>query len=81
MDPERLSPQDLSFLEGLREGVDYGLIPLTQGQVAVVDMCDWWELVVENWCALWHVHTQSFYVVRGKRKSDGGWERNSCIAG
>jgi hypothetical protein len=45
--------------------VNYREIPLTQGQVAIIDEDDY-ELVSQfTWHALWAKSTQSFYAVRG----------------
>ena len=71
-DPERLKPQDLSFLDGLVEGRDYATIPLTQEQRAIVDVDDWWVLVEKNWFAKWNLHALSFYASRKARKEGGG---------
>jgi hypothetical protein len=40
------------------------LIPLTQGQNAIVDAEDFEWLDQWNWCAAWMPHTRSFYAVR-----------------
>jgi hypothetical protein len=44
-------------------------IPLTQGQVALVDDEDFEELNQFKWCAYWAPHARTFYAVRrdGKR--------------
>lgn len=42
----------------------YRLIPLTQGQNAIVDTADYEWLNQWNWHALWFKHTKSFYAVR-----------------
>lgn len=41
-------------------------IPLTQGQVALVDDDDYERLNKHKWCALWKPSTKSFYAVRSK---------------
>ena len=46
----------------------YRLIPLTQGQNAIVDATDFDWLSQWNWCASWCQFTQSFYAVRDKVK-------------
>ena len=43
----------------------YRLIPLTQGQNAIVDAADFEWASRFNWCALWSPRTKSFYAVRG----------------
>jgi len=46
-------------------------IPLTQGQVALIDDEDY-ELVSQyKWCARWNHNTKSYYAVTNIRKSDG----------
>jgi hypothetical protein len=42
----------------------YRLIPLTQGQNAIVNTSDYKWLNQWNWCAQWSPHTKSFYAVR-----------------
>jgi AP2 domain len=42
----------------------YRLIPLTQGQFALVDESDYEWLNQWRWCAWWNEHTNSFYAVR-----------------
>jgi hypothetical protein len=49
----------------------YRLIRLTQGCTALVDADDFPELSRHTWCAQWNKGTQSFYVIRNIRKSDG----------
>jgi|TARA_Y100000034_G_C6768225_1_gene342575 hypothetical protein len=46
-------------------------IKLTQGQYALVDDEDFDELNKYKWCAFWNKPTQSYYVVRKSRKSEG----------
>ena len=48
-------------------------IPLTQGQVALVDDADFKELSKHKWCAVWNPHICSFYAVRGIRLPSGKW--------
>jgi hypothetical protein len=43
---------------------DSRLIPLTQGQFAIVDAADYEWLNQWKWCALWNKRTQSFYATR-----------------
>jgi len=45
------------------------LIPLTQGQNAIVDSADYEWLMQWNWYAKWSVYTQSFYAKNRKRKN------------
>lgn len=56
----------------LPQSESYREIPLTQGQVALVDGADFENLVRWRWKALWNNHTQSYYavstqIVDGKR--------------
>ncbi len=44
----------------------YRLIPLTQGQNAIVDDTDFVWLSQWNWCAHWSPETNSFYAMRGE---------------
>ena len=46
-------------------------IPLTQGQVALVDDEDYEDLNQFKWYAHWHRHTKSFYAARGVRLTNG----------
>jgi hypothetical protein len=46
-------------------------IPLTQGQVALVDDADYSALSAYKWHAWWSKKTQSFYAVRNTRKPNG----------
>lgn len=39
-------------------------IPLTQGQVALVDEGDFDSLNRFNWCAVWNSRSKTFYAVR-----------------
>lgn len=45
----------------------YRLIPLTQGQSALVDTTDYEFLMQWNWSALWEPDSQTFYAIRGAR--------------
>ncbi len=47
-------------------------IPLTQGQVALVDERDFYRLRKHKWCAQWDAKIQSFYAVRSTDHPDGG---------
>jgi hypothetical protein len=42
----------------------YREIPLTQGQVAIVDSCNFDRISAHSWHALWNEHTKSYYAVR-----------------
>jgi len=55
-----------SVVQPLNES--YRLIPLTQGQNAIVDADDFEWLSQWNWCASWNDHTKSFYVKRRQGK-------------
>jgi hypothetical protein len=46
-------------------------IPLTQGQVALVDDEDFELVSAHKWYALWDPHTKSFYAVTHLRKPTG----------
>jgi hypothetical protein len=48
-------------------------IPLTQGQVAVVDDDDFLWLTKWKWCAAWYSDTKSFYAMRMERAKNGKW--------
>ena len=48
-------------------------IPLTQGQVALVDDADYEWLSRWKWCAMWCSSTDSFYAVRHIRLPNGKW--------
>src|SRR6266851_8668054 len=45
----------------------YRLIPLTQGQNAIVDTADYDWLMQWNWCAWWSKDSKSFYAERGEK--------------
>ncbi len=47
----------------------YRLIPLTQGQNAIVDVEDFEWLSQWDWYALWHPRTKSFYARRNDRST------------
>lgn len=49
----------------------YREIPLTRGQVALVDTADHEWLMQWKWHARWNRDTQSFYATRNSRKADG----------
>ena len=42
----------------------YREIPLSQGQVAIVDACNFERLSAHPWHAIWNDHTRSYYAVR-----------------
>jgi AP2 domain/HNH endonuclease len=46
-------------------------IPLTRGQVALVDDADFEEISRHKWCAGWSDSTQSFYAKRANRTTEG----------
>lgn len=48
-------------------------IPLTQGQVALVDEDDYELLSLHKWCAHFNPKTRSFYAIRGAKGKDGKW--------
>lgn len=52
-------------------------VPLTQGQMAIVDEVDFELLNQWNWCALWAPCVKSFYAVRRIRDVDGKWISHS----
>jgi hypothetical protein len=51
----------------------YQQIPLTQGQIALVDAEDYDFLMQWKWCALWNQYTQSFYAVRNSEPVGDGY--------
>ncbi len=51
----------------------YRYIPLTQGQVAIVDAEDYEELAKLNWQAHWDPHAKTFYAVRQVWSGNGKW--------
>ena len=51
---------------------DARLIPLTQGQWAIVDE-DRYEWAMQwKWCALWNLKTKSYYAVRNETIAEWG---------
>lgn len=54
-----------SVVQPLEES--YRLIPLTQGQNAIVDVGDFEWLSKFNWYAYWHENTNSFYAAKGDK--------------
>lgn len=46
-------------------------IPLTQGQVAIIDSSDHPWLIAWKWYAWWNPCTQSFYAVRARSRAGG----------
>ena len=53
------------------EDQSYRLIPLTQGQVASVDIEDYEWLMRWNWYAKWEKSSRSYYAVRNSRSGEG----------
>lgn len=49
----------------------YREIPLTQGQVALVDASDYEWLMQWKWFALWNKTSRSFYAARNPKNIDG----------
>lgn len=47
------------------------LIPLTQGQFAIVDAWRYEELSQYPWCSQWNPHTKSFYAIRQSPSVNG----------
>ena len=50
---------------------EYRMIPLTQGQWAIVDVSDYEWLSRWKWCAHWDKHMKGYYAERAERESDG----------
>lgn len=48
-------------------------MPLTQGEVALIDDEDFELVSAHKWCARWENHTKSFYALTNIRKPDGKW--------
>jgi AP2 domain len=59
----------------------YRLIPLTQGQNAIVDAADFEWLSQWNWCAHWSSRTKSFYAKRGKPQVSMQAVIMNCVLG
>ncbi len=51
---------------------EYREIPLTQGQVAIVDAADYEALAQYKWCAQWSEGTGTFYASRNAKNPAGG---------
>ena len=47
---------------------EYRIIPLTQGQVALVDAADYDWIMEWKWCAHWDSSGGRFYAVRSRRE-------------
>lgn len=58
----------------------YRLIPLTQGQNAIVDVEDFDRLSQWNWHARWNKCTKSFYAIRYERTAIGHRRRVASMA-
>ena len=50
---------------------EYRMIPLTQGQVAIVDSVDFEQINQHKWYAAWMPLARSFYAVRGITLPEG----------
>lgn len=57
----------------------YREIPLTQGQVALVDIEDYEWLNGYTWCAAWNEHTSSFYAIRSLKLTPGRNGKNYTV--
>lgn len=64
----RIIPQPPRTMEQ-PEGADYRLIPLTQGQVAIVDIEDYESLIKHTWYALYCPSSGTYYAERHAGKS------------
>lgn len=53
------------------DGIYCKLIPLTQGQFAIVDADDFNHLNQMRWCAWWNPKTESYYAVTRLTRVDG----------
>lgn len=51
----------------------YKIIPLTQNQETMVDICDYDHLMQWNWFAVWNRCTKSFYACRNNKRDDGSF--------
>jgi len=51
------------------------LIPLTQGQYALVDDEDYEDISQFKWYAVWGPHPRSFYATRNVRLANGKWRQ------
>ena len=51
--------------------IEYRFIPLSKGQVAIVDAADFDWLSQWKWCAMWSERTNSFYAVRSTPRVNG----------
>ncbi len=62
---------------------DTRLIPLTQGQFALVDAADYDWLMQWKWCAAWNPNTRSYYAKRNtprvNGKQDSIWMARSIL--
>src|SRR5579872_4366835 len=57
----------------------YRLIPLTRGQLAIVDATDHDWLMQWKWHAYWNKHSKSFYAVR-RRYEPPNWKRGFHVS-
>ncbi len=62
---KRITPVVEDALPFKIDGVYCRLIPLTQGQYAIVDAADYKWLMQWKWCAYWDKTTHSYYAARG----------------
>ena len=53
------------------EDPSYRIIPLTKGQVALVDTMDFDRISRFKWCASWSPFTKSFYAIRKSPRPNG----------
>jgi uncharacterized protein YegP (UPF0339 family) len=60
----------------LSQSLFYREIPLTQGQVALVDVEDYEWLSRYSWCAAWNEHMSSFYAIRSVKLTPGRKGKN-----
>lgn len=58
---------NLTEQASLSPSVSYRTIPLTKGQVAIVDAADYDWLMQWKWHAGWNPHTNSYYAKRSER--------------
>jgi len=68
--PEQAVPFKIVTSE-FPEGVYCRLIPLTQGQYAIVDEVDYWKLATRKWMAFHSRHGNCFYAIRHGTRVNG----------